>query len=519
MKQNKPAGKKSFSPFKESKNESNRKFAGGKNSDKFSFEKSNKTFSDYSANFNESKRFSKADQPFKKHKEDNDFNKEDNFKKKKTFEASSDKPRFKKDDDFSKKRSSEGYSKDKKGFSSDKPRFKKDDDFSKKRSPEGYSKDRKEFSSDKPRFKKDDDFPKKRSSEGYSKDRKEFSSDRKPKKSYDKDDTADFDFGKEKFSNKKESAFHGSDDNGAKRVKKSAYGKPLFDKGFKNPERDTPSGFNRQKYLDTANERFADKQARKEEKRKVKNDASEAQHESVPGEMPLNKYIAHCGLCSRRKAVDFIKEGKVTVNGQVITEPAHKVSPADDVKLSNKKIKISKNLVYILLNKPKGFITTTDDPEGRKTVMELITDASDQRVYPVGRLDRNTSGLLLLTNDGDLAQKLAHPSNNIKKIYHVELDKALLKPDAEKIVEGLVLEDGPTQVDALGYVDPKDKKQLGIEIHSGKNRIVRRIFEHLGYEVEKLDRVMYAGLTKKNLPRGKWRLLTEKEVILLKHFK
>ncbi|MBC9933921.1 rRNA pseudouridine synthase [Chitinophaga qingshengii] len=240
----------------------------------------------------------------------------------------------------------------------------------------------------------------------------------------------------------------------------------------------------------------------------------------APGEMPLNKYIAHCGLCSRRKAVDFIKEGKVTVNGKVVLEPATKVTGADTVTLADKKINLTKNLMYILLNKPKGFITTTEDPEGRKTVMDLIKDATgEERVYPVGRLDRNTSGLLLLTNDGELAQTLAHPKHNIKKIYQVELDKPLTKADFEQIVAGLTLEDGVAYVDALGYVDPKDKKQIGIEIHSGKNRIVRRIFEHLSYNVEKLDRVMYAGLTKKTLNRGQWRYLNEKEVILLKHFK
>ncbi|WP_236652894.1 pseudouridine synthase [Chitinophaga vietnamensis] len=296
--------------------------------------------------------------------------------------------------------------------------------------------------------------------------------------------------------------------------------------------RETPSGFNRKKFFDRVNERFADKHERKRMpvKKKDTNDheytkkSSEpkAPKESTfgPGEMPLNKYIAHCGLCSRRKAVDYIKEGKVTVNGKTVTEPATKVTAADTVTLQDKKITLQKNLVYILLNKPKGYITTTDDPEGRKTVMDLIEDAvENERVYPVGRLDRNTSGLLLLTNDGELAQKLAHPKHNIKKIYQVELDKPLTKNDAEKILAGVTLEDGVAHVDALGYVDPRDKKQVGIEIHSGKNRIVRRIFEHMEYNVEKLDRVMYAGLTKKTLNRGQWRFLTDKEVILLKHFK
>jgi len=289
--------------------------------------------------------------------------------------------------------------------------------------------------------------------------------------------------------------------------------------------KETPSGFNRKKFFDKTNERFADKQDKKKGT-KVRG-ANDHEHtnegkESIfgPGEMPLNKFVAHCGLCSRRKAVDLIKEGKVTVNGKVVTEPATKVTSSDVVTMQDKKITPTKNLVYILLNKPKGYITTTDDPEGRKTVMDLIQDATEnERVYPVGRLDRNTSGLLLLTNDGELAQRLAHPKHNIKKIYQVELDKPLTKTDFEQIIAGVTLEDGVALVDALGYVDPKDKKQVGIEIHSGKNRIVRRIFEHLEYTVEKLDRVMYAGLTKKTLNRGQWRFLNEKEVILLKHFK
>jgi len=235
-------------------------------------------------------------------------------------------------------------------------------------------------------------------------------------------------------------------------------------------------------------------------------------------QLPLNKYIAHSGVCSRRDAADLIKLGKVTVNGQLVTEPGTKVMPADTVKVNGKKVTISHNFVYILLNKPKDYITTTDDPQGRKTVLQLIRQATTERVFPVGRLDRNTSGVLLLTNDGDLAQKLAHPSHEIKKIYHVVLDKPLTKADFDKIIGGgIVLEDGPAQVDVLAYADPKDKTQIGLEIHSGRNRIVRRIFEHLGYDVRGLDRVMYAGLTKKNVQRGKWRLLTEKEIRILKY--
>ncbi len=233
--------------------------------------------------------------------------------------------------------------------------------------------------------------------------------------------------------------------------------------------------------------------------------------------MPLNKFLAHCGVCSRRDAVTLIKDGKVKVNDAVIIEPAFKVSERDDVKFNGKKLFVSKNLVYILLNKPKDYITTTDDPQGRRTVLQLTKMATTERIYPVGRLDRNTSGVLLLTNDGELTQKLSHPSYNITKVYEVRLDKNLTKADFDKILNGLKLEDGEIKADSLAYADAKDKSIIGIEIHSGRNRIVRRIFEHLGYDVKGLDRVMYATLTKKNVERGKWRFLSDKEVRLLKY--
>ena len=236
------------------------------------------------------------------------------------------------------------------------------------------------------------------------------------------------------------------------------------------------------------------------------------------GNMPLNKFIAHAGVCGRREAAEMVKKGLVKVNGELITEPGHKVSAKDEIKVNGKKVFLAKNLVYILLNKPKDYITTTDDPQNRKTVLDLIQRATKERVYPVGRLDRNTSGLLLLTNDGQLAQKLSHPSNEIKKVYHVTLNKQLDKKDFDQILKGVILEDGPASVDVLAYADVKDKTQIGVEIHSGRNRIVRRIFEHLGYDVKNLDRVIFAGLTKKNIERGKWRFLTEREVRDLKHF-
>lgn len=234
--------------------------------------------------------------------------------------------------------------------------------------------------------------------------------------------------------------------------------------------------------------------------------------------MPLNKYIAHCGLCSRRDAVELIKTGKVLVNDAAVLEPGYKVKQTDKVTVGGKKVVPVKGLIYILLNKPKDYLTTTEDPHKRKTVLDLIKQATTERVYPVGRLDRNTSGVLLLTNDGDLSQKLTHPSNEIKKVYAVTLDKPLTKAHFEAISKGTPLEDGEALVDALAYTDPGDKTQVGVEIHSGRNRIVRRIFEHYGYDVKGLDRVMFAGLTKKNVNRGKWRHLTEREVRELKFF-
>lgn len=230
----------------------------------------------------------------------------------------------------------------------------------------------------------------------------------------------------------------------------------------------------------------------------------------------LNKYISNSGICSRREADELITKGEIKVNGQVVTEMGYKVALTDRVTYKGKSINPEKP-VYLLLNKPKDFITTTDDPMERKTVMHLVANACDERMFPVGRLDRNTTGLLLFTNDGELAAKLSHPSNQIKKIYQVTLDKPITKGDEEAILAGLMLEDGEVQVDDMQVLS-KDRTILGLEIHVGKNRIVRRIFAHLGYEVVALDRVMYAGLDKKDLPRGRYRFLTEKEVIRLKFF-
>ena len=225
----------------------------------------------------------------------------------------------------------------------------------------------------------------------------------------------------------------------------------------------------------------------------------------------LNKFLANAGVCSRREADEFIQAGVVTVNGEVVTELGTKVLRTDVVKFHDDPVLLEKK-VYVLLNKPKDYVTTSDDPQQRKTVMDLVKNACPERIYPVGRLDRNTTGVLLLTNDGDLASKLTHPKFLKKKIYHVYLDRNVTAHDMQEIAEGITLDDGEIKADAIEYADPVDKKQVGIEIHSGKNRIVRRIFESFGYKVLKLDRVQFAGLTKKNLRRGDWRYLTEEEV-------
>ncbi|SFW42336.1 23S rRNA pseudouridine2605 synthase [Sinomicrobium oceani] len=233
-----------------------------------------------------------------------------------------------------------------------------------------------------------------------------------------------------------------------------------------------------------------------------------------PDEMRLNKFIANAGICSRRDADIYITAGSVSVNGQPVTELGFKVKLSDEVRFDGKVIRPEKR-EYVLLNKPKGFITTTKDDRGRRTVMELISGASKSKLLPVGRLDRNTTGLLLFTNDGDLAKKLTHPRHGVRKIYHVELDKNLTQEDLVKIKQGLHLEDGLIEVDEVSYIENAPKREVGLKIHSGRNRIVRRIFEHLGYEVIKLDRVIFAGLTKKDLPRGHWRPLSKQEVINL----
>lgn len=292
---------------------------------------------------------------------------------------------------------------------------------------------------------------------------------------------------------------------------KNAPVKRFNDKPFKSRVKEEYSSSERPKFRSedkkwTSEERFVNKRSKKPAA--AKND---------DGLIRLNRFIANAGICSRRKADELIAAGVVSVNGEPVTELGFKVDPAkDSVRYNGESLKREKN-VYVLLNKPKDYITTTEDPQERKTVMNLVEKASRERIYPVGRLDRNTTGLLLMTNDGDLAEKLSHPRNNITKLYQVELNKSLSQGDMNKILFGIELEDGVIKPDAVSYVAGGSKKEVGIQIHSGKNRVVRRIFESLGYEVVKLDRVVYSNLTKKDLPRGRWRYLEEKEIIQLKH--
>lgn len=254
-------------------------------------------------------------------------------------------------------------------------------------------------------------------------------------------------------------------------------------------------------------------------KEKPKGRSGTARPSASTGEMRLNQYIAHAGICSRREADKLIPTGIFSVNGKVVTEMGYKVQPGDTVTMEGQRLS-AETKQYVVLNKPKGYITTTDDPSDRKTVMELVKGACRERIYPVGRLDRNTTGVLLMTNDGELATQLIHPKHNVKKVYHVFLDKNLTKAHLEEIAAGITLEDGPVKVDAIAWVSGEaDKKQVGVELHSGRNRIVRRIFEHLGYDVIKLDRVMFAGITKRDTPRGKWRHLSQTEVNILKRIR
>lgn len=300
------------------------------------------------------------------------------------------------------------------------------------------------------------------------------------------------------------------------------------DKSFGSEKRDSYQGDRKPYESRNKKEGFEPRKRNNSDERSTEFDDSEVKLRTKGGSksgpkkegdsIRLNRFISNSGICSRRKADELIEAGVVTVNGQAVSELGTKVNPmVDEIRYNGELLKREK-MVYVLLNKPKDYITTTDDPQERKTVMELVDKASKERIYPVGRLDRNTTGLLLMTNDGDLADKLSHPKNSVSKIYHVELNKNLSQGDFNKIAFGLELEDGLIKPDEVKYVTGGAKNEIGIQIHSGKNRIVRRIFESLGYEVIKLDRVIYANLTKKDLTRGRWRYLTDQEVNQLKHF-
>jgi 23S rRNA pseudouridine2605 synthase len=390
-----------------------------------------------------------------------------------------------------------------KSFSNKKDSFKKDykdkpagrfdkKDTSDRKSPYGS----KSFSDKKDSFKKDyknkpaGRFDKKDASENKPSFRDKKFSDRAPKKEFNSDS--------EKIPFKpRERSFDKNED----KSKRAFINRDDKKKEFTKPYNKSAKSVDQPKY-DLKKPRFFSK-----------NDPPAVQGDTT---IRLNKYISNAGVCSRRDADKMIEDGMIKVNGKVVTEMGYKVNNSDIISYG-KRVLNKEKPVYVLLNKPKDFITTMDDPNERRTVMDLVGAACKERIYPVGRLDRNTTGLLLLTNDGELAEKLTHPSNEVKKVYQVDLDKPLTDEDMEKITSGLQLEDGPVRVDDIAVID-KDASSLGIEIHEGRNRIVRRIFEHLGYQVVKLDRVMYAGLDKKDLPRGKWRYLSEKEVIRLKYF-
>jgi len=282
---------------------------------------------------------------------------------------------------------------------------------------------------------------------------------------------------------------------------------------FSKKNDDSSDRDGRKSYSDR-NKRSFDKNSKFDKKPSFNPDTKKFEGEEITEEIRLNRYLSNAGVCSRREADNLIKEGRVKINGIVVTEMGSRVKPGDKVEYEGKMLK-SERKVYLLLNKPRDFVTTMDDPEARKTVMHLVGKACPERIYPVGRLDRNTTGVLLFTNDGELATKLTHPKYNKRKIYQAQLDKRITQDELQQIADGIELEDGPVAADEISFLTPDDKKQVGIEIHSGKNRIVRRIFEHFGYTVVKLDRVYFAGLTKKNLPRGKWRFLTQKEINIL----
>ena len=397
----------------------------------------------------------------------------------------------------------------------DRPRRRFDDDDRPRRRFDDDERPRRRFDDDKPRERRfhDDDRPRRRFDDDRPRERR-FHDDDRPRRRFDDDRPRerrfDDDRPRRRFDDDRprERRFH-DDDRPRRRFDDDRPRERRF--------RDDDRPYGNRRFDDRPRRRFEDdEEPRRGRKGYVREKDPLYDRPKATGEIRLNKYLADCGICSRREADDLIKAGCVMVNDEIVTTMGYKVKTEDKVVYGGQTLNREK-LRYILLNKPKGFITTADDPYERDTVMELVKNACPERVYPVGRLDKQTTGLLLFTNDGDLAKKLTHPSSEIPKLYHVVLDKALTKNDMLRIAEGIELDDGPIAADAISYVEgDESKKEIGIELHSGRNRIVRRIFEHLGYEVQKLDRVMFAGLDKYKLPRGEWRFLTDLEVMNLK---
>ncbi|WP_341831270.1 pseudouridine synthase [Sphingobacterium thalpophilum] len=487
--------------FRKDDNRENRSFGSKKFSDKPSFRGDNNSFR---SKDNSEKSFGRGGRSFDKNDSSRSFNKKDSFNKFDRSERSFDKKdNFKRSD---RNDSSRSFDRSERSFDK-RDSFKRTD-----RNDSSRSFDRSERSFDKrDSFKRSD-----RNDSPRSFDRSERSFDKRDsfKRSDRNDAPRSFDRSERSFD--KKDNFKRSDRNDSPRSFDRS--ERSFDKrdSFKRSDRNDSSRPSNRKFDGDKsrnfddNKNFGDKQYIKRPKKK----AEDAEDDGL---VRLNRYIANAGICSRRKADELITAGVIWVNGEPVTELGTKVDPAtDEIRYNNERLKREKN-VYVLLNKPKDYITTTDDPQERHTVMELVSKATKERIYPVGRLDRNTTGLLLMTNDGSLAEKLSHPRNSISKIYNVELNKSLTQGDFNKISFGIELEDGVIKPDDLSYVQGGSKREVGIQIHSGKNRIVRRIFESLGYEVVKLDRVVYANLTKKDLPRGRWRYLEEREIVQLKH--
>ena len=478
--------------FRKDDNRENRSFGSKKFSDKPSFRGDNNSFR---SKDNSEKSFGRGGRSFDKNDSSRSFDKKDSFNKFDRSERSFDKKdNFKRSD---RNDSSRSFDRSERSFDK-RDSFKRSD---RNDSPRSFDRSERSFDK-KDNFKRSD-----RKDAPRSFDRSERSFDKRDnfKRSDRNDAPRSFDRSERSFD--KKDNFKRSDRNDSPRSFDRS--ERSFDKRDNFKRTDRKFDGERSRNFDD-NKNFGDKQYIKRPKKK----AEDAEDDGL---VRLNRYIANAGICSRRKADELITAGVIWVNGEPVTELGTKVDPAtDEIRYNNERLKREKN-VYVLLNKPKDYITTTDDPQERHTVMELVSKATKERIYPVGRLDRNTTGLLLMTNDGSLAEKLSHPRNSISKIYNVELNKSLTQGDFNKINFGIELEDGVIKPDDLSYVQGGSKREVGIQIHSGKNRIVRRIFESLGYEVVKLDRVVYANLTKKDLPRGRWRYLEEREIVQLKH--